>query len=269
MSKLFSQNRSFSHSHLSTIEKPRKQKKNRTQSTNFFHTRNDSRLVTDSNKIISQVQTSSLAKKHHRQSPSFLQYSTTSVLHRAFSLLTVLVLINNIISLQWSFDTQLSSINKKINSTSLTYTQKLSLPRIRKTNIFVTVLLSWIILPPLPLPTLKTLHISISVFNTVTLVFSFSEESEAEKIQKNIQVNRQGLWLCRITHQSPLILNRSISIVRLRQVEANIDIIVPLSAPSPIVPVRLNAFTGLLFFRSRRSFYSTQHWPKNTFSCHD
>ena len=100
MSKLFSQNRSFFRSHLSTIRKPRKQKKNPTQSTNFFHTRNDSWLVTDSNKIISQVQISSLAKKHHRQNSSFLQYSTISALHRTFSLLTVLVLINNIISLQ-------------------------------------------------------------------------------------------------------------------------------------------------------------------------
>ena len=53
--------------------------------------------VTDSNKIISQVQTSSLAKKHHRTK---FMFSTISVLHRAFSLLTVLVLINNMISLQ-------------------------------------------------------------------------------------------------------------------------------------------------------------------------
>ena len=88
-----------------TIEKSRKQKKNSTQSTNVFRTKNDSRLVTGSNKIISQIQTSSLAKEHHRQNSSFPQYSTIAALHRTFSLLTVLVLINNMISLQWSFDT--------------------------------------------------------------------------------------------------------------------------------------------------------------------
>ena len=108
---------------------------------------------------------------------------------------------------------------------------------------------------------LKTLHISISVFNTVTLVFSFSKESEAEKIQKNIQVNGRGLCARRITPWSLLILNKWIWIVRLRQFEGKIDMKVPSSAPLPIVPLRLNGFAGLLFCRSRKSFSSTRYLP--------
>ena len=62
---------------------------------------------------------------------------------------------------------------------------------------------------------LKILHIWVSVFNTVTLVFSFSKESEAEEIEKNIQVNERGLRTRRITPRSLLILNKWIWIVRL------------------------------------------------------
>ena len=108
---------------------------------------------------------------------------------------------------------------------------------------------------------LKTPHISISVFNTVTLVFWFSEESEAEKIEKNIQVNGRGLCARKITPQSLLILNKWIWIVRLRQLKGKIDMKVPFSATLPIVPLRLNAFIGFLFCRYRKSFSSTRYLP--------
>ena len=217
MPKLFSQNRSFSRSHLSTIEKPRKQKKNPTQSTNILRTRNDSWLVSDSNKIISQVQTSSFAKKHQGQNSSFLQYSTISVLHRAFSLLTVLVLINNMISLQWSFDTQLFSIN----SISLTYTQKLSLSRIRKTKTFVTAPLSSIILPPFPHSPLKnTSYLDFGLQHHHPGIFIFQGIRSRENTEK--YPSQWARFVCTQNHSSATTDSRkSISVVRLRQFEGN------------------------------------------------
>ena len=74
-------------------------------------------------------------------------------------------------------------------------------------------------------------------------------------------INGRGLCARRITHQSPLIACKSISVVRLRQFEGNIDTKVPLSATLPIVSVRLNAFTGFLFCRSLKSFSSARHLP--------
>ena len=108
---------------------------------------------------------------------------------------------------------------------------------------------------------LKALHIWISIFNTVTLVFSFSEQSEAEKIEKNIQVNGRGLFACRITPQSLPILNKWIWIVRLSQLKGKIDMKVPFPAPLPIVPLHPNSFTGFLFCRFRGSLSSTRHLP--------